>query len=451
MAYRRSNSDTFKLRRLISSLKDSGSELGDHLEGQAGQFFGGVHIVRSKNPLRQEVKYDSDEEEVENDFVNHTNYIRKQKDEHENARIDEVNQRKSQEWCINGNSEKGIIIKEEIVIDNPSTVVNEKAEQKDNAELEKIRQTKEYIDNLLNKDRLALEAENLRKKKKREDELRKLDDKIKKEQEEKQRQLLETKNKELDIEKKKREEDLRKHNEKIKKEQEEKQRQFLETKKRNLDIENKKREDDLRKHNEKIKQEQEEKQRQLLEKNKRLNDKIKMKKEQKNHKDEKAERDKQLLVDEIARKQAEEEYAKLKKEREEERNARARREEERMKLLQKINEEREQKQKEAEEEKRLKDLESKKLIKYIEEEEEESTTNNDTINVDLSAEEERLRLAEERIKELEYSISSLDWKLERFDIEKMNEKTNNVKKRMSIVMGEDAVIEYFQKECLVKT
>ena len=44
---------------------------------------------------------------------------------------------------------------------------------------------------------------------------------------------------------------------------------------------------------------------------------------------------------------------------------------------------------------------------------------------------------EKRIRELELSIASLDGELERFEIEKMNSKTREVKERMSIVSGSD--------------
>ena len=41
------------------------------------------------------------------------------------------------------------------------------------------------------------------------------------------------------------------------------------------------------------------------------------------------------------------------------------------------------------------------------------------------------------IRELELSIASLDDELERFEIDKMNSKTREVKERMSIVSGSD--------------
>jgi hypothetical protein len=48
--YSRTSSDTLKLRRLITSLKTSGSDLATKLEDQSAQIFGGVQIVRSDNP-----------------------------------------------------------------------------------------------------------------------------------------------------------------------------------------------------------------------------------------------------------------------------------------------------------------------------------------------------------------------------------------------------------------
>ena len=46
---------------------------------------------------------------------------------------------------------------------------------------------------------------------------------------------------------------------------------------------------------------------------------------------------------------------------------------------------------------------------------------------------------EKRIRELELSIASLDNELERFEIEKMNSKTREVKKRMSLVTGDHEI------------
>ena len=48
--YSRTSSDTLKLRRLITSLKTSGSDLATKLKYQSAQIFSGVQIVRSNNP-----------------------------------------------------------------------------------------------------------------------------------------------------------------------------------------------------------------------------------------------------------------------------------------------------------------------------------------------------------------------------------------------------------------
>eukprot|EP00092_Neocalanus_flemingeri_P069650 GFUD01085404.1.p1 GENE.GFUD01085404.1~~GFUD01085404.1.p1 ORF type:complete len:276 (+),score=109.67 GFUD01085404.1:102-929(+) len=53
-------------------------------------------------------------------------------------------------------------------------------------------------------------------------------------------------------------------------------------------------------------------------------------------------------------------------------------------------------------------------------------------------EEEKLSQTEQRIRELELSITSLDYELDRLEIEKMNCKTRQVKKRMSQVTGDSA-------------
>jgi len=42
-----------------------------------------------------------------------------------------------------------------------------------------------------------------------------------------------------------------------------------------------------------------------------------------------------------------------------------------------------------------------------------------------------------KIKELEHSIVSLDFALERYELDKMREKTNQVKQRMSVAVGDD--------------
>ena len=48
-------------------------------------------------------------------------------------------------------------------------------------------------------------------------------------------------------------------------------------------------------------------------------------------------------------------------------------------------------------------------------------------------------LSEKRIRELELSLASLDNELERFEIEKMNSKTREVKTRMSLVTGDHEI------------
>ena len=54
----------------------------------------------------------------------------------------------------------------------------------------------------------------------------------------------------------------------------------------------------------------------------------------------------------------------------------------------------------------------------------------------MSIKDDELSEIEKRIRELELSIASLDNELERFEIEKMNCKTREVKKRMSLVTGD---------------
>ena len=67
--YSRTSSDTLKLRRLITSLRETGSDLAGELEDQSASFFTGVQVVRSNNANR--VRFESDEED-ETEFSTHT-------------------------------------------------------------------------------------------------------------------------------------------------------------------------------------------------------------------------------------------------------------------------------------------------------------------------------------------------------------------------------------------
>ena len=75
--YSRTSSDTLKLRRLITSLKETGSDLASQLENQSTTFFSGVQIVRSNNPNK--IRFDSDDEEDE--FDKHTESIHQKRKE----------------------------------------------------------------------------------------------------------------------------------------------------------------------------------------------------------------------------------------------------------------------------------------------------------------------------------------------------------------------------------
>ena len=72
--YSRTASDSLKLRRLITSLKETGSDLAGQLEDQSASFFTGVQVVRSNNANR--VRFDSDEEDND-EFSSHTETIRR--------------------------------------------------------------------------------------------------------------------------------------------------------------------------------------------------------------------------------------------------------------------------------------------------------------------------------------------------------------------------------------
>merc|ERR1711868_13451 len=77
--YSRTSSDTLKLRRLITSLRDTGSELAGQLENQSQSFFTGVQIVRSNNA--NTVRFDSDDESDYNEFNKHAESIREKRRE----------------------------------------------------------------------------------------------------------------------------------------------------------------------------------------------------------------------------------------------------------------------------------------------------------------------------------------------------------------------------------
>ena len=73
--YSRTSSDTLKLRRLITSLKETGSDLAGQLENQSASFFTGVQVVRSNNA--NTVRFESDDEEDQGEFSTHTETLRR--------------------------------------------------------------------------------------------------------------------------------------------------------------------------------------------------------------------------------------------------------------------------------------------------------------------------------------------------------------------------------------
>ena len=77
--------------------------------------------------------------------------------------------------------------------------------------------------------------------------------------------------------------------------------------------------------------------------------------------------------------------------------------------------------------------------KWTETAESKSKTDDEEERLRLDEENERedLRKTEMRIKELQSSIMSLDWQLERTQIEKMKKKTEKVQKRMSLSLSTD--------------
>ena len=117
---------------------------------------------------------------------------------------------------------------------------------------------------------------------------------------------------------------------------------------------------------------------------------------------------------------------KIRKERQRKKNGGKKQETER-----KINE-----NKELKEVKKLQEEEQFRLNqKVIISKDEQEETNHEEKEI------EETRKTEERIRELEVSIATLDDKLERFDIERMKDKTKNVVKRMTTAMGDANKLE----------
>merc|ERR1712192_285614 len=69
--------------------------------------------------------------------------------------------------------------------------------------------------------------------------------------------------------------------------------------------------------------------------------------------------------------------------------------------------------------------------------EKEEGDEDERVQTEQEREREDLRKTELRIKELQSSIISLDWQLERTQIEKMKKKTEKVQKRMSLSLTTD--------------
>ena len=69
--------------------------------------------------------------------------------------------------------------------------------------------------------------------------------------------------------------------------------------------------------------------------------------------------------------------------------------------------------------------------------EKEEGDDDERVQTEQEREREDLRKTELRIKELQSSIMSLDWQLERTQIEKMKKKTEKVQKRMSLSLTTD--------------
>merc|ERR1712192_12706 len=69
--------------------------------------------------------------------------------------------------------------------------------------------------------------------------------------------------------------------------------------------------------------------------------------------------------------------------------------------------------------------------------EKEGGDEDERVQTEQEREREDLRKTELRIKELQSSIMSLDWQLERTQIEKMKKKTEKVQKRMSLSLTSD--------------
>ena len=87
--------------------------------------------------------------------------------------------------------------------------------------------------------------------------------------------------------------------------------------------------------------------------------------------------------------------------------------------------------------KRVKEENTEELLNIEEKKTEKRDDEEERLRLDEENEREDLRKTEMRIKELQSSIMSLDWQLERTQIEKMKKKTEKVQKRMSLSLSTD--------------
>jgi len=119
--------------------------------------------------------------------------------------------------------------------------------------------------------------------------------------------------------------------------------------------------------------------------------------------------------------------------------------EEKKKIADKIRKERAKK---LEEEKKMIEMKEIEEIRQLKKEEESrtedkkiSTEEEQSLKALEKKELEEIQKTEERIRQLEHSIATLDVELERFDIERMKDKTKKVMKRMSLVISETTDVE----------
>jgi len=395
-ASRKTSSDTLKLRRLINNLKESGSELGVELEGQAGAFFSGVQIVTSKEKTRAQEAFSSDEEDGgkegdRSEIWEHTNFLTRQRSVDDGVKREEEEKRKQEE------------LDQELMKEKLAEKWRKRRQEEEEMRLEEEKRSRQIEQRRKEDEKKRLKEEEEQRErmkvieeKRREEERIRLKEIEQREYEEEQKRLTkmrsEEENKRLQIEKRR-----------------------VEKLKRKQELEQLQREGEDIRAKQKLEEEERERTRELRRKEEELNAQMRLEAAKKKFDLEEKKRHEDLLRRE-----------------EREKRKQAVKEKQRDMHLWTL-----RKRKGPTESAREKLGEIGKSVDTPERLVETcvngtSFEDDELRRLQQEAETEELRLTEMRIKELQSSISTLDWQLERVNIEKMKQKTVNIKKRMSI-------------------